>query len=178
MPDRFDQFAKRLTFTKAQPRDLDFYIDLLEEVAEWLHGRGVSPLPRGIYRESMDYYSGSIAHGEVYFASLGEDVVGTLRLVSNDGVVWPEADDAALYLENLVVSREWTGRGLGRQMLAWAEEQSVGTGKPCLRLDCFASNVVLRKYYEDAGYTGRDEVDAVYPFGTLRLQRYEKHLSL
>jgi len=41
---------------------------------------------------------------------------------------------------------------------------------------CFASNVVLRRYYEDAGYLGRGEVDAVYPFGTLRFQRYEKHL--
>jgi hypothetical protein len=112
----------------------------------------------------------------VYFASLGEDVVGALRLVVNDGVVWPVHDDTALYLENLVVGRAWAHRGLGHQMLVWAEEQSVVEGKTCLRFDCFASNAVFRKYYEDAGYSGRGEVDAVYPFGTLRLQRYEKYL--
>jgi GNAT superfamily N-acetyltransferase len=159
---------------KAQPRDFESYIALLEEVAEWLHSRGVSPLPRGLYREYEDYYAEFITRGEVYVASHGEDVVGALRLLTNGGTVWPSENDAALYLENLVVRRRWSHRGLGLQMLAWAERQVPLTGKTYLRLDCFASNQVLRKYYENAGYTDRGEVDAPYPFGTLRLQRYEK----
>jgi ribosomal protein S18 acetylase RimI-like enzyme len=114
----------------------------------------------------------------VFFGCLGDDVVGALRLVGNDGIVWPLAtEDAALYLENLVVSRAWSNRGFGRLMLAWAEQQAAMAGKPCLRLDCFANNAILRKYYEDAGYSGRGEVDAQYTFGTLRLQRYEKAIQ-
>jgi hypothetical protein len=50
------------------------------------------------------------------------------------------------------------------------------TGKRYIRLDCFANNSVLRKYYEDAGYRSCGEIDAKYPFGVLRLQRYEKNV--
>jgi GNAT superfamily N-acetyltransferase len=161
--------------SQARGSDLDSYIDMLEEVGDWLNSRGVSPLPRGIYREYKDHYADSIARGEVYFARLGDDVVGTVRLLVHGGVVWPVEDqDMAHYVENLIICRAWSNRGLGRKLLGWAEERAALAGKSYLRLDCFADNPVLRNYYENAGYIDRGEVDVRYPFGMLRLQRYEK----
>lgn len=160
---------------KAQASDLDVYIDLLETVAEWLHSRELSPLPKGIYRDSMDYYADSIARGEVYLAYLERTLTGALRLVPNDGIVWPLVSaDTALYLENLLVSRVWSHLGLGREMLTWAERQAAMRGKTHLRLDCFAENTFLQAYYERLGYAEMGQVNARYPFGILRLQRYEK----
>jgi len=167
-----------LTITPANPDDLTRYIDLLEETAEWLNSRGFGPLASGTYRQSTDYFSRSIVRREVYLAFIDDWLAGTLRLLAEDRTVWPEANDDALYVHDLVVRRAWGGRGLGRQLLAWAEQQTVTAEKRYLRLDCFADNRILRKYYEDVGFTGRGEVDARYPFGTLRLQRYEKHVVL
>jgi GNAT superfamily N-acetyltransferase len=159
----------------AQPSDLDSYIEMLEEVGDWLNTRGLSPLRRGIYREHKNHYADSIARSEVYFARLGDDLVATVRLLAHGGDVWPSnGHEAAFYVENLIVRREWSNRRIGRQMLIWAEEQAAVAGKSYLRLDCFADNAVLRNYYENAGYQGRSEVEVRYPFGTLRLQRYEK----
>lgn len=167
--------SPRLTMVKAQPVELDLYIDLLESVADWLHGRGLSPLPRGIYRESREYYSDSIARGEVYLAYFDERLAGTFRLLVNDGIVWPRASgDTALYLENLVLDRNWSHQNFGQEMLEWAEREAAVRGKAHLRLDCFAGNSFLRRYYERLGYADMGQVDADYPFGTLRLQRYEK----
>ena len=160
---------------KAKARDLDVYIDLLETVAEWLHSRELSPLPKRIYRDSKDYYADSIARGEVYLAYMEKSLAGALRLVPNDGIVWQLVPvDTALYLENLLVSRVWSHLGLGREMLTWAERQAAMRGKTHLRLDCFAENTFLRAYYEGLGYAEMGQVSALYPFGTLRLQRYEK----
>ena len=163
-----------MRITLAEPGDLESYIDLLEDTAEWLNSRGFGQLPVRIYRDAMDYFALSIARGEVYFAFMGNDIVGSLRLLLEDTTVWPEANPNGLYLHNLLVRRAWSNRGLGHQMLVCSEQQTVIAGKTYLRLDCFASNAILRKYYENAGFEDRGEVDAQYPFGTLRLQRYEK----
>ncbi len=165
-----------LSITSAKSDNLKRYIDVLEEAAEWLNSRGLGQVPASLYRQSVAYFSDSIERGEVHLAFIDGHIVATLRLLSQDRIVWPEADHDALYVHNLVVCRAWRGRGLGRQMLDWAEQQTAIAAKRHLRLDCFASNGILRKYYEQAGFVGRGEVDAQYPFGILRLQRYEKEV--
>ena len=165
-----------LSVALARPSDFENYLGLLEEIAEWLDRRGVGQVPPGTYRQFADYYAASIAAGEVYLGLIDSSLVGSFRLAENDGTVWPGAHDDSLYVENLVVRRAWSARGLGRQLLSWAEQKASRARKECIRLDCFANNPTLRKYYEDAGYEACGEIDASYPFGVLRLQRYQKRL--
>jgi hypothetical protein len=54
-----------LRIIPAQPDDLGRYLDLLEEVAEWLASRGITQWRPGSFRLSVDYYAESITHGEV-----------------------------------------------------------------------------------------------------------------
>jgi GNAT superfamily N-acetyltransferase len=76
---------------------------------------------------------------------------------------------------NLAVRRAWAGQGVGRQLLQWAERKAAEAGRRYLRLDCVPTNAFLRQYYEDAGFTARGEIDAVYPvIGVMHLRRYEK----
>jgi ribosomal protein S18 acetylase RimI-like enzyme len=94
-----------------------------------------------------------------------------------DPIVWPEViEDDAVYVYNLAVSRRWAGQGLGYRMLGWAEDQVKRLGRTYLRLDHFAHNEFLRRYYQDVGFIDRGEIMAEYPspVGTLRLRRYEK----
>jgi ribosomal protein S18 acetylase RimI-like enzyme len=108
---------------------------------------------------------------------MGDDLTGTLRLLPEDAVVWPDVEAGdALYLYNLAVGRQWAGHGLGRQMLEWAAGWTESIGRSYLRLDCFAHNVFLRGYYESAGFKDCGRVDAKYPdpIGTLQLRRFEK----
>lgn len=175
---RMGIWGSELSVVLARPTDFESYLSLLEEVAEWLDSRGVGQLPPGTYGQFADYYAASIAASEVYVGLIGTSLVGSFRLVHDDRPVWPDIDDDdSLYLENLVVRRAWSGRGLGRQLLLWAEQQVSRVRKKYIRLDCFANNPVLRKYYEDAGYEAWGEIDACYPFGVLRLQRYQKRLQ-
>src|SRR5207253_1741607 len=102
---------------------------------------------------------------------------GGLRLLQRDPIVWPDiSDDDALYVYSLAVRRTFSGRGLGRRLLAWAEQQVSKAGRRYLRLDCVPANVFLRRYYEDLGFVARGEIDALYPGlpDAMSLRRYEK----
>jgi hypothetical protein len=167
----------QLRIAQATAHDLVPFVELLEEVGDWLRERGLLPLPPGIYRESADYFAASIEKGEAYIAWLDQTAAGVFRLLSEDREVWPHERDDALYVHSLAVRRCWSGNRFGLRLLEWSEAASVAAGKAFLRLDCFADNAVLRTYYETLGFTSRGEVDAVYHFGVLRLRRYEKRIE-
>jgi GNAT superfamily N-acetyltransferase len=54
--------------------------------------------------------------------------------------------------DGLRVLRAYAGRGIGRAILRWAEDQVTSRDRIYLRLDCLADNAKLRAYYEDAGF--------------------------
>jgi GNAT superfamily N-acetyltransferase len=167
------------TIVSAQSDDLGRYLDVLEEVANWLEMRGIRQWPRGSFRQSADYYASSIAHQEVQLAFIGDELVGTLRVLLREATVWPEViEQDAIYVHNLAVRRAWAGLGLGSRMLDWAGARAASLGRKYVRLDCVTDNDFLRGYYARAGFEGRGEIEARFPapVGTLRLRRYEKRV--
>src|SRR5437899_9687038 len=145
-----------LRIVAAQDKDLRRYIDLLEEVAAWLERRGIKQWHLGNFRLSADYYAESIRLEEVQLAFVGEEMVGTLRLLLREPVVWPEVvEDDAVYVYNLAVRRAWGDQGLGAQMLEWAANRATSLGRRYVRLDCMADNQVLVEYYVRDGFDER-----------------------
>ena len=168
-----------LNIVSAKSDDLGRYLDLLEEVADWLETRGIRQWPPGNFRRSADYYVESIKRQEVQLAFVGAELVGTLRLLLLEPIVWPEVvEEDAIYVYNLAVRRVWAYHGLGGRLLEWADNRAAFLGKKCIRLDCIPDNEFLRDYYRQAGFEERGEIEARFPppVGALRLQRYEKRI--
>ena len=171
--------TRNMTIVSARSDDLDRYLDLLEEVADWLATRGIRQWPRGNFRRSADYYAQSIAQQEVQLAFIGDELIGTLRILMREPIVWPEVvGDDAIYVHNLAVRRAWAELGLGRRILDWAGARAASLGRKYVRLDCVTDNAVLRDYYTQAGFEERGEIEARFPppVGALRLRRYEKRV--
>lgn len=170
-----------LRIVSAQAHDLPRYIELLESIADWLSARGIKQWRPGGFRLAADYYAESIERGEVHLALVGGELVGTLRLLLQEPVVWPEVVAAdAIYVYSLAVTRTWGGHRLGAQMLDWAADRATSLGKRYVRLDCMADNQFLAGYYVGAGFDERGVIDAPFPepVGTLRLRRYEKRVRI
>ena len=170
-----------LTLVRARPRDIGPYIDLLEAIAEWLTARGVRQYSPGSFRDTRSYFATSIERGEVHWACFDSVRLGAVRLLSEDRMVWPDVRRGeAIYVNNLVVQRGWGHRGVGLRILEWVERDARAKGRLFLRLDCVADNQFLRRYYADAGFMDRGEIEARYPhpFGAMRLQRFEKRVSV
>ena len=161
--------------------DLGDVLDILRESARWLASRGINQWRvDGFPRELI---AGDIARGEVYVARRDRRAVGTFTLQWSDELFWPGSTDAAGYIHRIAVRRE--ARGLGVELLKFAERATAATGRKLLRLDCFSGNAALCGYYERAGFVrvtdvaveGRD--DATVPETTSRFfaRQYEKFLA-
>jgi GNAT superfamily N-acetyltransferase len=73
----------------------------------------------------LDDYARRQRDAQLYLASIGAEPVGIAVLV--------RADDHLL-LQNVAVHPRWQARGIGRALIAFAEETARGLGVPELRL--------------------------------------------
>lgn len=139
----------------ATPADIDTVIGVLDEAAAWWAERGNAAWRPGHWdRPSL---ASLIAAGRTFLAYDGEQVLGTFNLQWADRTFWPEAAEDAGYVHRLGVARDGHGRGVGREMLAYAERSAREAGKRFLRLDCACESEVLRAYYTSAGFTHRGD---------------------
>ncbi|GAA3235411.1 GNAT family N-acetyltransferase [Actinocorallia longicatena] len=106
----------------------------------WIPVVGMRPVPMGAD------YTALIADGRV--SVLGDPVSALIVLVPEPGV---------LLVENVAVDPAAQGRGLGRALLAFAEDEARRLGLPAVRLythRLMASNIAL---YERLGYVRSQE---------------------
>lgn len=62
------------------------------------------------------------------------------------------APGPGLYLQAFATDPALRGKGLGTAMLEWAQVQAQARGLQRIRLDCWAGNPRLRRYYREAGF--------------------------
>jgi len=133
--------------------DADAVFRLRTDLTEWLCGRGVEQWePDDIALGSVQ---DAIAAGHVHVVERDGVLLASVTVTWEDPLVWDEpggTDDGVGYIHMLMVGRAWAGRGIGRDLLAWAEGHIAGRPRPLARLDCVRSNDRLRAYYEHAGY--------------------------
>ena len=164
----------------AIPDDVDAVLDILDESARWLASRGINQWRVDGFPH--DLIAGDITRGEVYVARRDRRAVSTFTLQWSDELFWPGSRDAAGYIHRIAVRRE--ARGLGVELLKFAERVTATTGRKLLRLDCFSGNSALCSYYERAGFRRVADVeidgrgDATVPESTGRFvaRQYEKSL--
>ncbi|MFC7331008.1 GNAT family N-acetyltransferase [Marinactinospora rubrisoli] len=105
-------------------------------------------------------------------------LVAAVRLLSQDPLIWPDPGPVrARYVHGLMAARNAVGQGWGSRLLAWAEDTAALTGHQAVRLDCVATNLRLRGYYERYGYRRRGRVAFGPGAAWHPVMRYEKPLG-
>ncbi len=166
-----ERWAGGIEALQARATDLDTVLSILDGAARWLASRGVEQWGPGSppRRRIVD----RIERGEVYLFRVDGWPVGTLVLQWSDEETWGDVADDAGYIHGLAIRRDQAGKGLGRELLRWAEDRAAAVGKEYLRLDCGAENRVLNAYYEQAGFRRRGRVSVQ----GLEVCLYEKSVS-
>jgi GNAT superfamily N-acetyltransferase len=136
-------------FTVAAPGQIDDVLQVLDEAASWLRGRGIEQWPLPFEASWVD---GALGRGETWLVEVNGQFAATVTLDWSDPV-WDGVAGNAAYVHRMAVQRR--AAGLGAVILAWAADVARRHGRDALRLDCVASNARLRAYYEAAGFVFR-----------------------
>lgn len=169
-----------LSIVRATRDDLYSLLSLFDETVTWLNARGLAnqwgaelfstSLHR--HKQFLDW----INDGSFFIACLQNRLVGSLAInaVAPWYIIhrWKKFPASALYLEAFTTSRQFSGQGLGRAILQWAEYYAHGIGKTAIWLDCWAENAPLVRYYQQAGFV----VHETFMVKDWRGQLFEKQL--
>ena len=163
--------AANLKITLAKQSEIDIVLGILDEAASWMSENKI-PTVWELGGFSRQLFLDQIANGDVYIGSIDDKPVGTFILQWNDLQFWGKQPPDAGYVHKLATRPAYTGRGIGVEMLKWAETTAKAAGKRFLRLNCLAEDRKIRDYYERAGFVYRG--DFAGPKGVASL--YEKNL--
>ncbi len=166
----------QLKIIPATNTDAETVRSILLEAAQWIHAKGIDQWR--IAEFTKEHVLDNIQGGDVFLAYDGGAPIGTVIVRRKPGPfdrqIWGEkADDHAAYVHRLAIRTKYHGQGLGGQILGWAEDESVRTGKAYVRLDCMADNEALNQYYQRFGFVHQ----GVHSAGRFSVSRYEKTVN-
>ena len=86
----------------------------------------------------------------IYVALVQEEIVGTFALLIMDNLAHKGAPSGIV--EDVAVSREWQGKGIGKQMMAYSMQKckEVGCYKMALSSNAIRKNA--HRFYESLGF--------------------------
>ena len=164
---------------ESKPDDLYAVLQIYDEAIVWLNTQGiteqwgttpVSERPHLVKEISDFLHYGMVAEDDQIQGFIA------VNFITPDYFA-PYAQQPAVmdggYVHTLVARRMPNVRGVGADLLGWAEKYTRGQGKAYLRLDCWAGNPKLIAYYESRGFVRCGEVAD----GNRLVQLFEKQLS-
>lgn len=96
----------------------------------------------------VSFFAQEINKGAVFVARRAGNLVGTVSLYESDDFIWDNDAAPALYIHRLASLRTTEGRGVGAALIAWSRRRAADLGKQWLRVDCWAENDELCRFYE------------------------------
>ncbi|MBM7563448.1 GNAT family N-acetyltransferase [Paenibacillus sacheonensis] len=153
-----DHANARISVIQAKPADTAAVMELLVGAARWLQSQGSTQWSALLSGDDHHDVTGHIEKGELFLFKDGEKLAGIVLLMQVPGDwdhnLWgPDGHESVVYLHRLAINRDYAGRGLGADMVRWAETGVSFPGKTVMRLDCIASNPKLNAFYSGIGYT-------------------------
>lgn len=134
--------ANRPTIRKAEPPDAEKIKACVDAAYQrYIPRMGREPGPM------LDDYSQVISRHQAFVVEQSDQVIGVLVLVSNH---------ERMLLDNIAVHPERQGKGLGRQLMEFAENEAVKQGYPSLELYTHESMTENIGLYESLGYIETD----------------------
>ncbi len=149
------------------------FVELLEDAAIWMRGRGIDQWRPGSMRAQRAAFAVAQTRGEIWVLEQAGRIAGGAVLRSEPDPIWadlPVAD--AMYVGKLVVARDALGEHVGGRILDELEAIARARGTKWMRLVCVASNESLARYYQRRGYYPRGSAGS----GDFELMRHDKRL--
>ena len=137
------------------PSDIDTIFDFYDLAIE--HQKKVSPKQwQGFNRDLVQQ---EIAENRQYKILVDGEVAAIFALTYSDPQIWLGKDgEAAIYIHRIVTHPDYRGYGFVKVIVEWAKEFSKTTLLDYIRMDTWADNERLLKYYTGCGFNHVGEI--------------------
>ncbi len=145
----------KLHFKQIIDSDLPQVLNLFREAAEKIAKKNIDHWQywKNPPQEKIDWVKEGISNHEFFFIlNNNHQTIGMVRILKKDLLYWGEMNDNARYIHSLVISQQFSGQGLGAQIIQLIETIAKKESCQFLRLDCDAKNLGLCTYYEKLGF--------------------------
>jgi GNAT superfamily N-acetyltransferase len=158
----------------ANPSHAEAIVRLRDDLAAYQAEQGFPQWRPG--EVTIEQVTRQVEAGEWFVIADNANLVGAIRIIWGDAVIWPEGGESG-HIHGLMVRRDAMNRGIATRMLAWAEDRIRKHGKPVARLDCAMAALPLRAFYRKRGYVEVGEVNFPPELGYTAGMRFEKSLT-
>ncbi len=111
----------------------------------------------------------ALSRGDLFVGTIGEKVVATavinqIQVKEYYGADWefPANDNEVMVLHALVISPKESGKGLGKEFVAFYEEYAKENGCHYLRMDTNEKNLRARTLYKKLGFSERGNIPCTF----------------
>ena len=158
------------------PENMRAILGLIREASGWLSLKGTDqwkrPWPNRRGRDAR--VRQGLECGATWIVWAADRAVATVTTVARPNPrVWRAADcdlsAPAVYAHRLIVTRDFAGWGLGKQLIDWTGLRGHRDyGAKWIRIDVWSSNLALHQYYMKRGFESCGKCqDPKYPSGML-----------
>lgn len=166
----------RIRVLRARRDEVSVAAEILEDAIAWAAWRGFGSWTPGTFAEpdgwGRERLEQAQESGGLYLIWHEDEAVGTISLLPEDPVFWPDSPADALYLHRFAVRGSCSGKGIGAAALRWAYDEVLRRGRRVVRLDCLRDEPGIRAYYERAGFDHRGDVEVA----GIRFSLYERRV--
>ena len=144
---------------KAQKADLSAVAEIYEKIlTKQDQGQASTGWVRGVY-PTITTAKAALAADDLFVMEAEGRIVGSCRLNREQvreyaNCPWSVSvpEDQVMVLHTLTIDPEQSGKGYGKQFVAYYERYARAQGCPCLRMDTNVINLAARAMYEKLGF--------------------------
>jgi GNAT superfamily N-acetyltransferase len=174
-----------LSLRRASERDYRQVQELIKDATHWLRtmstDQWAKPWPSEEGRKRR--IQAAIQAGQTWIVWDSALPVATVTASREDHEIWPPEKhrDPAVYVARLVVRRQYSGRGLGAELLDWSGlRANRHYGARWVRVDVWRTNAKLHAYYRQQGFEFYGFCESIddYPSSALFQKRTDQIVPL
>lgn len=138
------------------PADIDTIFKFYDLAIE--HQKKVSPKQWQSFDRAL--VQQEIADGRQYKILVDGVIASIFAVTYSDPQIWlGKEDEAAVYIHRIVTHPDYRGYGFVKIIIDWAKEYSKTKPLDYIRMDTWADNEYLLKYYTSCGFNHVGEIE-------------------
>ncbi len=169
-----DKTHMKLYLQKVEKQDAVEVISILRKSAEWMLSKGIVQRPLDWLDSIESELILSVKSGNFYFPIYHGEPVGVVEVLTAPEKIWKYDSSPSIYLHKLAIKRENAGSGVGVSVIKLLTSWASKNKKRYVRLDCVASNIKLRNYYESNDF----KLKGIESNELVELALYEKQTKI